>query len=197
MKTLIDKITARLPKITEKNRNYVLGGVLFGIFLLDYFLIMSPQLRTIMALNPKIAILKKSVKTTNENIAKIDQHRSELAKLKDEMTVLGNTILLREEIPNILKRISLIANETNVNLSQIVPLKNSEKLVLSNDVGKYYSLPMLVTASGGYHDLGRFFNRIERDEIFMSVIDFNIAATDKNLQRHSIKATIKAFGIEK
>ena len=36
-----DKLLEKLPKLDEKNKNYVFGGVLLLIFLGDYFLLIQ------------------------------------------------------------------------------------------------------------------------------------------------------------
>jgi len=190
-------ISSKLTALDEKNRYYVLGGILLFIFLLDYFLIMQPQLKTMMALNPKITILAKDFKRVKGDIPRYNQYQEEVLKLREKKMVSGTKILLKEEISMILENISRIANRVGVRINQIMPIKDSQQLALTNEDGNYYTLPILVDAKGGYHDIGRFFNQVENDPIFMSITDFDITANTSDPTHHSTRITIKAYVLGK
>ncbi len=192
-----EKVLSILPKIDEKNRYFFLGGVLLVIFVVDYFLIMQPQLRTLMTLNPKVELLTRDSRQAISDIKKISDYQTQVATFKEKMKIVGSKILLKEEIPAILENISRLANDSRVRINQIMPLKESQEAVLSNDEGTYYSLPILVNARGGYHDLGRFFNQLEKSKIFMSILNFDIAANNESTVQHSAKITIKVFILDR
>jgi len=190
-------ISSKLSALDEKSRYYVLGGILLFIFLLDYFIIMQPQLKTLMTLNPKIAILARDFKKAKEDIPRYSHYEEQVNKLREKKLSSGTKILLKEEISLILENISLIANKVGVRINQIMPIKDSQQLVLSNEDGQYYTLPILVDAKGGYHGIGRFFYQIENDPIFMSITDFDITANSSDPLHHSTRITIKAYVLEK
>jgi len=190
-------IFSKLTALDEKNRYYILAGILLFIFLLDYFLIMQPQLRTLMTLNPKITILAKDFKRVKGDMPRYNQYQEEVFKLREKKMVSGTKILLKEEVSMILENISRIANKVGVRINQIMPIKDSQQLVLANEDGRYYALSILVDARGGYHDIGRFFNQVENDPIFMSIIDFDITANTSDPAHHSTRVTIKSYVLGK
>lgn len=190
---IISSVSAKLGSLNEKNRYYVLGGVLLLIFLLDYFIIMMPQIKTLVALNPKIATLSKDLKQARLDIKSINQYQTQVAQLREKMKMVGSSILSREEIPTILENISVLANASKVKINQIMPMKESQQLVLTDNDGTYYSLPILVNARGSYHNIGRFLNRVETNGIAMSVVDFDMTATNDDPYRHALNLTIKTF----
>ena len=192
-----EQVLAKLPPMDEKNRYYYLGGMLLLVFLLDYFLIMQPQLRTLMTLNPKISLLQRDYGKAQDDINKFKEYQVTLEKLRSQKNVLGNTVLLKEEISTILENISLLANSSGIKINQIVPLKDSEKVIMENEDGQYYSFPVLVDARGGYHNLGQFFNRLETDAIFMNISSFDMAANSADLVNHSARITVNAFYLDK
>ncbi|MFA5060376.1 MAG: type 4a pilus biogenesis protein PilO [Candidatus Omnitrophota bacterium] len=198
MKKIIpDKILNILLQATEKNGQYILIGVLLGIFLLMYAIVTRPILNNLTKISPKITLLSKDYRQALSDIKNVENYQAQVVQFREKMKTVGLKILSKEEIPAILENISRLAGQSKVHISQIMPLKESQELILSNDEGKYYSLPILVNARGGYHDIGRFFNKIENDKIFMSVIDFDIAATSDDPLKHLAKITIKAFILEK
>ncbi len=193
-----DKLTNFISdKLTEKNRYYVLIGLLVGIFLIDYLFLMMPQVRMLLTLTPKTNNLLKDLKQAHEDIDNIKEHQAHLAGLQDKMKLYGAKILSREEIPSILENITKIASETTVKINQIMPIKESQSLALTTDEGKYYSLSILLSGRGGYHNIGRFFNRLENDKIFMSIIDFDITSSNESQMQHAVNVTIKVFIHEK
>ena len=194
-KKILEKL---LSAINDKNRPLVLGAALVIIFLFDYFLIMYPlQIRNLIKLNPQIHTLSKDLKQVFTDKAKQKDYEKEVIVLRARMELVGDKILMKEEIPAALESISRIANQTNMRITQMMPLKDSQELVFATDDGSYYSLPILVNARGGYHDVGRFFNGIERDKIFMSIADFDVTAMSDDPLRHSLKVTVKAFVLDK
>lgn len=190
-------IFAKVGALEEKKRYYVLAGILLIIFLLDYFLIMQPQLKTLMTLNPKITILAKDFKKAKEDIPRFHQYQQEVVKLREKKIAIGTKILAKEEIALVLENISRIANRQGVRINQIMPLKDSQQLVLTNEDGRYDTLPILIDAKGGYHDFGRFFNQIEQDPIFMSITDFDMTANTSDPAHHTVRMTITAYVLEK
>ena len=190
----INKITTLIAdRINEKNRYYILAAVLFGVFLMDYFLVMMPQVRTFIALNPKIQALSKDIKQAQDDIAHKPQYEAQAALLREKMQAVGSSILRKDEIPRILDNIALIAGKNKIKITQIMPLKEAQEVVLVTDNTKYYALPISVNARGSYHDLGRFINRVEQDAIFMTVSELDIAATGEDPIRHAATMKIRAF----
>ena len=193
----LEKISEAIPKIDEKSRYIILGGVLILIFLVDYFLVMQPQLKTLRALNPKITLLAGEVKTAEENIRKIDFYQAELVKLRDKVDVVNRRIMGKEEVPLIMEKISRIARNNSVKIDQIMPLKGSEEQVMKNNEGKYLALPIRLDARSGYHDFGRFLNEIERNDTFFNVSNFTFMADGNDNMRHVAKLTLKVVIFEK
>ena len=194
---ILEKLPIPQIQITEKNRNYFLGGFLCFVFLFFYLLIIRPQIKIFIKLGPEITNLAKDLKKAKEDIENVDQHRNEVSVLKEKLKWQGNKILSKEEISTILENISRLASETKVQVTQIMPIRESQKLVLDNEDGRYYSLPILVNARGGYHNIGRFYNLLESDKIFMGINDFDIAASGDDPMKHSVKMTVNVFVREK
>jgi len=192
------KFKMDFKSILEKNTNWVLGCALLIFFLLDYFLLMQPQqLRPIMKLGPEAKQKAVDLKQAHIDIKSIEQYKQQVIELKKTMKGVGHRISSKEEIPKVLDSISRLAISSNVRINQIMPLRDSKKLELSNDQGKYYSMSILITALGGYHDIGQFFNQIENNEIFMSISNFDIVANAADPLIHSVTLTIKTFILEK
>jgi len=181
-----DKIISAVEKMDEKQRYYIFGGILVFILVLDYYILMRPQLGALTEINPKIQILKEDIKKAENDIQRLDQYSVEVEKLKEEVDVINLRVEARDDVPLILERISLMANQNNVRLEQIMPNTLDQEKILENNERSYYSLPILVEARAGYHNFGKFLNQIERSERFLNIDDFMISASN-DTKNHAIK----------
>lgn len=191
---LLDKIKDSVPQINEKNQNYILGGILLFIFLIDYFLIMNPQLKTLRTLNPKIRLLAEDLKTAKDDITRMEQYQSSVATFRAQVELLNSSLISKEGIPLVLENISRTANKFGVKIDQLKPLKEEQGLVLENKEGKFSALPILVNAQGSYHNMGRFINQIEENNAFLSIVDLKFTAgPEQQKSKHLARFTIRAI----
>ena len=188
-----DFIMDALSKLSEKNRYYILGAILIAMILVNYFLPMRWMLKRFSEINPKASTLLKNLHQAKRDIRSQEKYRMQVAQLREQMKKAGSQILSKDEIPTILEEITMLAQQSRIKVNQIMPLKEYQKLAFTNDEGKFLSLPISLNLRGGYHDIGRFLNRMEKDKIFMSVTDFEIAASGDDPIRHTVSMTVKTF----
>lgn len=193
---LKDKISEKFEKMDDKTLYYIFGGVLLLVFLLDYFVLMRPQLATLTKINPELKILAGDIEKAKTEITKLDQYKKEVSRLEDAIKKENEKVEPREEVPLILEHISRLANTNGVKITQIMPNVIDSEIVLENNDRVYYSLPIDIEAKAGYHNFGRFIDTIEQGEIFLQVKKLTIAST-ANTKDHSIKLTLDAIVYEK
>ncbi|MBZ0165567.1 MAG: type 4a pilus biogenesis protein PilO, partial [Candidatus Omnitrophica bacterium] len=176
----------------DKTLYYVFGVVLLTVFLLDYFLLMAPQLNTLAKINPEIKILREDIDKARNDIARIGQYQSQVKKFQEDINQENKKVELRDEVPLILEHISRVADQNKVILNQIMPNVIDSQIVLENDERIYYDLPIDIEARASYHDLGRFINAIEQGPIFLKVGEMTMASIE-NRKQLSIKVTFDAL----
>ena len=192
----IQKISNIVAKINEKNPYYLIIGVMVLLLVVDFFLFMHPQMKILMSLNPEITEMSRDIKTTENNIKRLPQYRTELTSLGAQIDVINEKIKSREEIPMILENISRIASLNGVRIDQIVPNTGVIESVLKNDKGEYFAIPIVLEAKSGYHDFGRFMNQLEEDISYFQVPSFMITTNAANPRKHNIQLTINAVVFE-
>src|SRR3989338_4757179 len=183
-------------QINDKNRNYILGGILFAIFFVYYFVIMQPQLMTLRSLSPEITILSQDLKKAKDDIEKLHVYQRQVNQLQQKISLLGERIKSKEEVPVILERISNLANQYHIRVAQITPMLDTQELLMKGKEGNYFSLPIMIEARSNYHDFGRFLNDIESDSISLTVEKFSILANAQDTLKHEIKLTVNAVVLE-
>lgn len=186
-----------IDRINEKNPYYIVIGICVAFLIADYFVILQFQLRSLGSLNPKITTLSQELTSVQNNIQRLPQFKQERERLQAELEKTNRKIRTKEEVPVLLENISLIANRNGVRIEQIRPDQAVDKPILTNEDGKYFSIPVVVEAASGYHHFGRFLNQLETEGDLVTIPDFMIASSDKDTQRHRIKLTINAVVFEK
>lgn len=189
------KISELISKIDEKNRHYLLIGALLFIFLLDYFILMRPQLVTLTKINPEIKLLSQDIEKAREDIGKLGFYQAEVKRLEGQLAQTSQKVKSREEVSIVLEQISRLANQNNIRIEQIMPFIEEQKVLLEDKKRTYYALPILVQAKAGYHDFGRFINQLEKGDLFLYVTSFSIA-TGEDAHAHALKINLQAIVFE-
>ena len=192
---ITNKVIAKISAMDRQQRYLVFGGVLLFVFLLDYLILMRPQLGALGKLSPKIQTLAADLKTNKDNIQKIDYYRSESERLKEKVALLNARVRSKEEMSQVLEEISSLANDNRVKIDQIIPNMDDTQSILKNNHRNYSTLPIAIEAKSNFHNLGRFINKLETAEIFFTVGNLMITPGDDTRQ-HSIKLTVNAIVYE-
>ncbi|MFH1655607.1 MAG: type 4a pilus biogenesis protein PilO [Candidatus Omnitrophota bacterium] len=167
------------------------------IILLDFFLIMKPQVRWAKDLNRKNKELKTYIDLTLTNFEAIAQLQERLQGSKEGVEDIEKRVPSEEDIPLILEDISTASNDTMIKIFQMKPMRQKKEEMLKSALGQYYRIPISIDAKGSYHSFGKFLSTLENSEIFMSVDYLEINPSAKDLRRHNISLTINTFIFKK
>lgn len=174
----------------EKNIYCVVGGFLLIVFLLDYFLIMKRQIDALSTVNPKVTLLQQEIAETKDNIQKSGAYKMQIARLKEQLQKSGYKIPSKEEV---LDGISRIAHQNKIKIDRMIPGKGIQEVLQKDLEGQYYAFPISVEAQGGYHDIGRFVDQLERDNLYKSISALTIESNPKNPTQHIVRLMIKTI----
>ena len=158
-----------LGKIDPKYRYYVFGGIVLAVFLLDFFLLMQPQITSLTKIGPKMKQLSTDFNKSKVDIKQIESYKKQLVEVETKSAELNFRLKAKENVPYIIERISSIADQNRLKIDQIVPVAQDQKKLMENKRQIYYSLPIVVDVRGGYHNLGKFINSLETSDIFLMI----------------------------
>ncbi len=190
-----DNLSAVLDKINKGNQYYVLGGLILFVFLFDYFLLMRPQLSSSAKASQEIKKLAGDFKKAKEDLAKSGGYQKEVDRLKEKFESMSRKVKSKEEVSLILERVSRLAYKNGIKIDQMVPNSQEIEVLVKNNDRSYSALPILVEAKTGYHNLGKFINDIERDDMFLTVDSFTISTIMESRQLE-VQLTLKAIVFE-
>ncbi len=118
-------------------------------------------------LEQKIAKVKKKAE-------KIEGLESELAKVEEDLEEALTLLPSTSEIPNLLKNITKLGNDSNLEFILFSPGKEVPKEEL------YVEIPVNIQVIGGYHDVAMFFDKIGKLDRIVNIVNVNIIPIKPN-----------------
>lgn len=164
MALTVDSIL-KLP--TSKKVLVLIGilGVLAGLYIYLLFIPLQNELGVMRNELDKLMKELNQGKMITRDLEKFKVQIANLnAELKDALTQLPN----EKEIPEILKNISRLGKESNLEFTLFRP-KTEEPQQF------YAKVPIDLVVVGSYHNIGTFFDKIGKLPRIINVIDFNIS----------------------
>ncbi len=192
----IEQIGNKIKNLDEKNLYYLFGGILVLIFVLDYLVLMRPQLNSLYKLGPNIATLSDDIARTKNDTGKVEEYKKEIDRLAEELENAKARVRSKEEVSIILEQLSVLADKNGIKIDQFAPVFQDQTKVLDNKDVVYYTLPIDIEARATYHDFGRFINDLENANLFFKVSDFSIAHTEES-KYNVVKVTVLTIIFEK
>lgn len=125
------------------------------IIVFFYFVSYKPNADTIKALKAEIVAQEKEIAKNEAKVAKLPEVKKRYAELEYSLKVLSLQLPEEKEVSNLLKQISDYGVKSGLQIKLWKP--GARKNHPSNIV---YVIPVDVTMSGTYHNLGAFFSRL-------------------------------------
>ena len=150
-------------------REGITRGVLFAFIILVpiYFLVFSPQSKKIETKSQELAQVESELRNAQQVVRTRDDLRRVTKRLETILEFYEKRLPSEESIPGLLEELQDVVTKTKVRLRQIDMLQRQMH-------AGYEKLPFQLQITGGYHDLGKLINHIERGERFMSVDKISI-----------------------
>jgi type IV pilus assembly protein PilO len=143
----------------------VVLGLITGLY---YFRFYMPQQEEMNGLE---AELNRLVRELNESkaIAKdLQKFKQEVDRLNVELASALTQLPNEKEIPEILKNISTLGKESNLEFTLFKPKAEEPRQFYAN-------VPIELIALGSYHDTGIFFDRVSKLPRIINVVNFYMA----------------------
>jgi len=155
-------------KLPTPKKVFILVGILCvitGIYFYTFFLPQRDELRL------KKDELSKFIKELNESRAiarDLEKFKGQVKQLNEELDSALTQLPNEKEIPEILKTISSLGKESNLEFTLFRP-KSEEPQQF------YAKVPIELIALGSYHNMGIFFDKVSKLSRIINVVDFNMS----------------------
>jgi len=138
--------------------------VIAGLYLYVFFLPGRDELnKTRIELSRLTKELNESKAITRE----LQNFKEQIAKLNEELKTALTQLPNEKEIPEILKNISSLGKESNLEFTLFRPKPEEPQQF-------YAKVPIELVVLGNYHSIGLFFDKVSKLPRIINVVDFNM-----------------------
>ncbi len=192
-----------LPFLVNKQIKEIALFILVAVIILiiDSSFVLKGQWRNFLSLKDEVAQAREKISATSLDALGAGGLKQRLDKLSASVSEKKKGVLKEEDIPNVLGEISKLADEVDLKIMRMTPLKeirDADKFRTSEDV-EYYTLPISLVARGAYHSLGKFLNSLEKTIYSIRIKTISITPQAAGLlnPNHDIKLSLSIFVVEK
>ncbi|MGB7573647.1 MAG: type 4a pilus biogenesis protein PilO [Thermodesulfobacteriota bacterium] len=138
-----------------------------GLYLYFFFMPAQEELNVAQRELSKLEVELSNSKAIARDLQKFKEQVERLnEELKNALTQLPN----EKEIPEILKTISSLGKESNLEFTLFRPKPEEPQQF-------YAKVPIELVALGNYHNIGIFFDKVSKLPRIINVVDFNMTKT--------------------
>ncbi len=154
-------------KLPTPKKVLILVAILFVIAGLYLYFVIIPIQDDLKVAKGELNKLESELSTSKAIAGDLQKFNEQVAKLneqlKDALTQLPN----EKEIPEILKTISGLGKESNLEFTLFKPKPEIPQQFLA-------TVPIELVALGNYHNIGIFFDKVSKLPRIINVVDFNM-----------------------
>lgn len=154
------------------------------------FIFFIPQVKELFTTLSAAAKLKKEIVEINQKWANISAAENQMLSLKEKFHHYEKKLPMEKEISSILQYLSDAAKKLDVTINEIKP---GEQTTKQDKKDIYWSIPILLKAKCGYHQLGAFLNELEKADRFMKITDIKITANPYVDMSHEVELTVVTY----
>lgn len=182
-----------LPRLTPaQTRSWVIRGVGAVGVILWIGLIVMPQQRAVADLSVTVRTRRAQLAELHRGMAQRSAMEAEITRLAQQYRVPGQMPSPEEQLPEVLKVITETAKATQVGLLTVRP--KTDFGTMAQKTGGYVEVPLEISASGGYHELGAFLDGLEQSPSLMFRVErLGIQPDPKDLWRHHATFMVRLY----
>ncbi len=150
---------------------------LLGYFYFFYFL--QPALEKKIVLEENLGNLERRIISRQRVVKQIEQHKKEIAKLKEKLKMALAKLPEKKEIPHLLSTASEAGTAAGLDFLLFKPMSPAPREF-------YAEIPVKIIVKGGYHDIARFFDAVAHLPRIVNVTDIKIGNAAKGKDGRNI-----------
>jgi type IV pilus assembly protein PilO len=157
-------------KLPKSKKILILVGILVvltGLYFQSFF---RPRQEELKILDRDLNKLVKELNDTKAVTREYQKFKEQVAKLNEELKSALTQLPNEKEIPEILRTITNLGKESNLEFTLFRPKAEEPKQFYAN-------VPIELIVSGSYHNTGIFFDKVGKLPRIINVVDFNMSRT--------------------
>lgn len=182
-------------KKATKNEIIGLTALICVLLIAGYFfLFLRPLISKLADVSHKVSKLQNDMTAAGLAIGGVPKLGNEIDDIKKKVVAYSNKLPNEEEFPALLENLSAMAQNTDVKITKIIPIKDTEAQASEKPASPIYQeQKILINAQCDYHQLGTFISELESAERFMEISDITIESVKATPRRHNVQLIVKTF----
>jgi type IV pilus assembly protein PilO len=164
----LDPLIEKIAKLTLVQRILICVLTIFllsGVF--GYFFF-YPQYTRLDAMNTQLKQLDQQLASARAAASQINKFRQEMKDAEQDFSITRNALPDKEEIPLLLTSVSQFGHDAGLEFILFEP-----KPEIPKDF--YAEIPVSVTVSGSYHNVGMFFDKVSNLNRIVNIKDIKMS----------------------
>lgn len=184
LNTYFDKIS----KLRMIQRILIFAGTVVLIVGLYIWLVYIPKTGEIKTIKSELDRLETNIRIARVRANNLKRLEADLAKAEGDLKVAIKLLPTTSEIPSLLKNITKLGNDSNLEFLLFSPEKQVSKEF-------YVEIPVSIEVLGSYHDVAIFFDKVGKLDRIVNVVNVNMIPIKElsTTLKTSCKATTYRF----
>ena len=184
LNTYFDKIS----KLRMIHRILIFAGTVVLIVGLYIWLVYIPKTGEIKTIKSELESLERNIRIAKVRANNLKRLEADLAKAQGDLKVAIKLLPTTSEIPSLLKNITKLGNDSNLEFLLFSPEKQVSKEF-------YVEIPVSIEVLGSYHDVAIFFDKVGKLDRIVNVVNVNMIPIKElsTTLKTSCKATTYRF----
>lgn len=161
----------------------IAGFALIGYFYFFYFL--QPAIENKTKLEESLSNLETQIISRQRVVKQIEQHKIEIAKLKENLQMALAKLPEKKEIPGLLSSASEAGTTAGLEFLLFEPMTPAP-------MEFYAEIPVKISVRGGFHDIARFFDAVANLPRIVNVTNIKIGNANKGKDGRNV-LTVDCF----
>ena len=188
LSTYFDKIS----KLRMIHRILIFAGTIVLIVGLYIWLVYIPKTGEIKTIKSDLDRLERNIRIAKVKANNLKRLEADLAEAQGDLKVAIKLLPTTSEIPSLLKNITKLGNDSNLEFLLFRPEKQVSKEF-------YVEIPVSIEVLGSYHDVAIFFDKVGKLDRIVNVVNVNMIPIKElsTTLKTSCKATTYKFKEDK
>ncbi|MBS0014276.1 MAG: type 4a pilus biogenesis protein PilO [Desulfobacterales bacterium] len=165
----MEPLFRKISELTRKQRIATCVGVVVVLVGLCGYFLFLPKYQRMNDLREDIQSAEQELEITKAKAARYPSVKKEHEAAQASFELAARALPDKEEIPSLLTGISQAGKASGLKFLLFAPQKENVK-------DFYAEIPVKMGLSGGYHDLGSFYDRLARISRVVNVSDFSVSS---------------------
>jgi len=178
----------KISKLRMIHRILIFAGTVVLIVGLYIWLVYIPKTGEITTIKSELDRLEREVRIARVRAKNLKRLEADLVKAQGDLKVALRLLPTTSEIPSLLKNITKLGNDSNLEFLLFSPEKQVSKEF-------YVEIPVSIEVMGSYHDVAKFFDKVGKLDRIVNVVNVSMIPIKERgtTLKTSCKATTYRF----